>query len=301
MIVGRIETDPEFRKTFIGASESAAVCGVSPFATPHDVYRAKVFGEQLESSMPMRLGHFLEPFIAEEFTRETGHKLRESEFYRHPKWGFLGANPDRELTIEGVEGLVELKNTSYWPGQQWGQGGADQVPEHYLIQIAHQMMVTGRKFCILAALIDGRELRTFTYTFEPGLFASAHVLDKAIARQIAYKCVRFWEDNVLAKVEPPMTGRPSDTEYVKRERATYENGRMTNADYETAQVCKELEELREASKSAELARVEAENKIKKYMVENQVDTLETEVGIFTFRTDTRGVARFVTPFKSKSA
>jgi putative phage-type endonuclease len=300
-MVERPETNPEFRKTFIGASESAAICGVSPFATPHDIYRAKVNGEQLESTMPMRLGHFIEPFIASEFTRETGHELRESHFYRHGKFEFLGANPDREITIEGVDGLVELKNTSYWPGQQWGQGGADQVPEHYLIQIAHQMMVTGRKFCILAAMIDGRELRTFTYTFDPDLFESAHVIDKQVAKQIAYKCVRFWEDNVLKRVEPPMTGRPSDTAYVKRERSTYENGKKTNADYELTQICKELEPARKAYSVAELAKVELENKIKKYMVENQVDTLETELGNFTFRTDSRGVARFMTPFKSKSA
>lgn len=300
-MIERPETNPEFRKTFIGASESAAVCGVSPFATPHSVYRAKVHGEQIESTMPMRLGHFIEPFIADEFTRATGHELRLSQFYRHPKMDFLGANPDREITIEGVDGLVELKNTSYWPGQQWGQGGADQVPEHYLIQIVHQMMVTGRKFCILAAMIDGRELRTFTYTFEPNLFESAHVIDKSVARQVAYKCAQFWEGNVLKRIEPPMTGRPCDSDYVKRERSTYENGKMTNADYELTQICKELEPARKQYSQAELAKVELENKIKKYMVENGVDTLETEVGNFTFKTDTRGVARFMTPFKSKSA
>lgn len=287
------------RKSYLGASEIAAVLGVSPFDSAHDVWLAKTKGVQKEETIPMRRGTFMEPFIASEFERATGLKTTESRLYRHPKWSFLGCNPDRETEAHGVSGVpVELKDVGFWSGKQFGQSGEDLVSEPYLLQLAFQMIVTQRKLACLCVLIDGRDLETYWYTFDPDLFHVAHVFDQQFAKDITFRAVTWWERHIIGGEEPELSGHDSDTEFVKACRREYGDGEVMLADESLDALAVRLKRAKTRKDRALFADAEIRNRIKVRMAESNASVLGTQSGQFTWKTNKNGVASFRDPFKS---
>lgn len=73
----------------------------------------------------------------------------------------LSCSPDRlvrhaEFETWG-EGVLEIKTSRY--GDAFD--ACDGVPEHYRVQVQHQLLVTGLRWGVLAALIGGSDLRVF--------------------------------------------------------------------------------------------------------------------------------------------
>ena len=291
----------EERRSYIGATDAGAILGVNPYRTPHDVWLDKKGLIEDESSIAMRAGTYMEAFIAAEYQRHTGVKILRSQTYRHKDHAWAGCNPDREVKINGVPGLLECKRVGFWASKNFGQDGSDQIPEHYMIQILWQLIVTGRKFVQLAALVDDRELRIFTYSLDPDLSATAHIFPKELARDVFKVCGQFWHHNIMGDNEPPMTGQDSDTEWLKGQRATYENGALTNTDEITDAYCKRLERAIARRSRAELVETALKNRIKKFMVERGASKLESTAGFFSFATDARGRASFRHPFRTEKA
>lgn len=306
------------RETYIGASECAAPVGEHPHLSAHELWRIKRGEHVIEETLPMRLGSFLEPFLGREFSRLTGLRIRKGSFCRHPKWPFMGCNPDFEIPgdrqpkkakipekyhklwelAQGRRGLLQTKYASFWPGQQWGAEGADEVPKHYLLQVAYELIVTGADYGILAVMIDGREIRPYVYTFNPDLFDLAHVLDRDLGKSMVFQTATFWNEHIVGGKPPAICGHPSDTEYVKHRRNEYETGITVVADEDTTSLCRELHTRTEVAKLAELQKAESANLIKQYLAENNAEALETEIGWFTWKKNAKGVPVFNTPFKS---
>lgn len=306
----------EDRKTYLGATEVAAVLGLHPFMSAHSVWLSKIGLSEEFSNIPMRAGIHMEPFIASEFTRGEykggdvfkSLKLRliKSKTYRHKEYPFLACNPDREVQGIRYEGKrlrvgLECKRVGHWASRNFGQDGSDQVPEHYLIQIMWQMLIGKFDIVILAALIDDREIRTYSYTFNPEFSSFAHVFPKEDATKVFNFCVRWWGRHVGERVEPNLSHTDCDTDYAKQERASYENGRLGCPDETIDEVCAELKSLLpEESKIGD--RVKAiKNQIRHFMVKEQISDLETQFGMFTYRTNAKGVPVFNHPFKGANA
>ena len=295
----------EERRTYLGATDISAIRGISPYASPHDVWRAKKGLSEDESKIAMRVGTYLEPFIALEFAHQKGVKVRRSKLYRHPKFPFLACNPDREFTMlvdgQKIPALLECKSVGYFASANFGQDGSDQIPEHYMTQILWQMIVTGRKVVALAALVDNRELRVFYYTLDPNYSTWAHVFDELTVRRVASFAKRWWERYIEGDEEPEMTGHDSDHSYMQKVRPSYENGHLTNTDEATDALCVRLGKAKVRKDRAQYVHDELANRIKAYMAKNRVSELESTVGTFKWKTNVRGVATFTTPFKSNKA
>lgn len=293
------------RRTYIGATDAGAILGVNPYASPHDVWLAKKGLADEKETIPMRLGTYLEPFIATEYQRVTGVAIRKSRLYRHPKFPQFASNPDREVTLthdgQRFDGLLECKSVGHFASKNFGQDGSDQIPEHYMVQVMWQLLTTGKDFVHLAALIDNRELRVFTYTLKAELSGIAHVFDADLCRTAFAVCGKFWADHIVGDAEPPMTGHDSDTEWLKNQRPSYENGQKVLAAPDIDAHCVALGDARSEYDRAALRKAELENLIKKEMAEREVSCLESSVGDFNWKTDARGVARFTTPFKSNKS
>ena len=96
------------RRTFIGASEIAAVCGLNPYDSALDVYAAKVLGQQrrranLEGRATARLGHLLEPALLRDYEQQHGVTIVRPATRRHPDYPWAGATPDGDSsTIEAA-------------------------------------------------------------------------------------------------------------------------------------------------------------------------------------------------------
>lgn len=291
----------EERRNYIGSTDAGAILGVNPYVSAHDVWLSKKGLTEDTTNIPMRHGTFIEPFIAAEYQRQSGVKVYKSKTYRHTKFPFFGSNPDREIVVGGRRGILECKSVGFWASKNFGQDGSDQVPEHYLIQCLWHLLVSGLEFVQLVALVDNRELRIFTYSLNPDLSETAHIFPKELAQAAFSRCGQFWNDYVLADVEPPMSGHESDTEWLKSERDSYENGKLINTDEVIDRECVRLAPALKRLERAKLVVDERKNRIRKFMADSEASSLESSVGMFTWKTNVKGVSTFNTPFRSGRA
>lgn len=183
------------RKTGLGASDAAPVAGISPFRSALEVYLEKTgqLPAQLETPA-MRWGLKLEETIAAAYTEETGLSLEPGEFTRHADYQWMIATPDRI----GPDRLVELKTANAFAAGEWGDPGTDQIPEHYLLQVQHQMEVYECGRADVAVLIGGSDFRIYTVA-----------RNDALIRRLVEIEAEFW-DRVLSNRPPdPSWAHPS--------------------------------------------------------------------------------------------
>ncbi len=67
----------ERRREYIGASDSAAMLGYSPWSGPLTLFMNKTEGYQQATTAAMRIGTALEPVILDMWAEETGGDLYE--------------------------------------------------------------------------------------------------------------------------------------------------------------------------------------------------------------------------------
>lgn len=139
------------RRKGIGASDAAAVCDLSPWRTPLEVYLDKT-GQVDDQPMnaAQRIGLLMEPVVAQLYEEAMNTMLVIPPANMvHPEMPFIRANPDR-FTEDGLVN-VQLKTTAFKTAE-WGDPLSDQVPMQYLIQVQHEMLVTGQKLTHLPVL-----------------------------------------------------------------------------------------------------------------------------------------------------
>lgn len=149
------------RNNGIGASEIAAIVGLSKWQTPLHVYERKVNGTGSDyDNRAMRIGRALEETVINEFCEETGIDVKTypCPMVHHPNHREFRATPDAEL--EGGL-LIDAKTANWRMADEWGEPWTDDIPAEYLCQVQWQMYVTGRDFCYVAALLGGSDLRCY--------------------------------------------------------------------------------------------------------------------------------------------
>lgn len=146
------------REDGIGASEVAAVVGLSPWETPFSLWLRKT-GQvpALEENTAMHLGHLLEPIVVELWEEKTGFKAVKASakdiIYQDAEHPWRKVTPDRIAYEIGEDGkkhkvLLEIKTTR-------SAFDPDELPTHYLCQTQYQMHVTGIHVCYLCWLASG--------------------------------------------------------------------------------------------------------------------------------------------------
>jgi len=151
------------RMGYLGGSDSAAVCGLSPWKTPYELYLEKV-GEKeqddLEGNERVYWGTVLEAILAREYTRRTDGKVRRvSALIRDSELPYLAVHIDRDIL--NSNGILECKTAGSRVAQHWGEAGTDEIAEYYLPQAQHTLMVTKAEFVDVAVLIGGNEFRLY--------------------------------------------------------------------------------------------------------------------------------------------
>lgn len=155
----------------IGASESPAILGVSPYKSALQLYYEKTGTEPITfgEKEALQWGKVLEQPIAKRYAEETGRTVvfDEAPFVirQHPDLDFMiatidagvsGFGPDdqaaRGLALQG-HGTLEIKNVNSYVGQRWT--GPQEPPVEFMVQLQHQLLVTGDQWGSIAALIGG--------------------------------------------------------------------------------------------------------------------------------------------------
>lgn len=158
----------------IGASEAAAVVGVSPWMTPLELWRLKVGAAQpkdLSGSPAVSRGVRMEPVLRDLYAAMHPHYTVDYHAYNilyQEDRPWLFATLDGEVTDDqGRRGILEIKTST--PNGKLGWAKWDgRVPDNYMTQILHQMLATGWDFVDLLASLENMDgdLSIRTYRFE---------------------------------------------------------------------------------------------------------------------------------------
>ena len=148
----------EYRRTGIGGSDAAVVCGISRYKSPVELWMEKT-GQlpSQETGEAAYWGNLLESLVREEFTKRTGISVtKPSALYQSEEHPFMLANVDG-LCEDPVHGpcIFEAKTASAYKTGEW----EDAIPDEYMIQIQHYMAVTGYQGAYIAVLIGGNAFR----------------------------------------------------------------------------------------------------------------------------------------------
>jgi len=113
------------RRDAIGASECAAITGVSPYRSEADVRHAKAHPDALDT-YPIRRGHHLEPFLLAEWQR--WHP--DAQLYRCP-WPV--EHPDEPRLRVNLDGwspglVIECKDSNHRDRPKWVEWASTGVP-----------------------------------------------------------------------------------------------------------------------------------------------------------------------------
>jgi putative phage-type endonuclease len=153
------------RMSGVGGSDSAAALGLSPYKTTYELWLEKtkqLAAEDIDGLERIQFGRIMEDIIAREYARRNDVKVRRrNQIVKHSKYPWMLANVDR--IVEGARRGLECKNVDgmAFRSGEWGEPGSDQVPEHYLMQCHHYMIVLDYPEWHLAACVGGNRLETF--------------------------------------------------------------------------------------------------------------------------------------------
>lgn len=153
----------EQRLKYVGASESAALLGASPYATRLELWLEKA-GEipptDLDDVERVQAGQFLEPAIAAWAEKKFSIKTRAVHRYiEHDTVRGMGASLDFE-TVDG-RFPVEIKNVDGLEFHKKWVADGDYIidaPLHILLQIQHQMACAKKDRGFIVACVGGNRL-----------------------------------------------------------------------------------------------------------------------------------------------
>ncbi|NML16977.1 YqaJ viral recombinase family protein [Azohydromonas caseinilytica] len=144
------------RRTGVGASECAAALGLSPYQTRFELYQVKR-GEAPEGpdNLAMRFGLAAEPFILSEFQRAHPDDLlvvapdtmRRGRLFAH-----LDAWVPGRFTVQAKTARTR---------QGWGESGSPDIPQHYLLQVQQELLLSGEAVSFVPVLFGGAEYDEF--------------------------------------------------------------------------------------------------------------------------------------------
>ena len=192
----------EWRRKGIGGSDLAAIMGVSPWATARDIYRKKkgiVGALEAEADrknwVAKKVGHLLEPLVAEIFEVQTKHKpYAVRKMFAHPDYPYMLANVDYFITLpDGRTAILECKTSSSHAKEKWDDGA---VPFNYELQVRHYMSVMNVDVAFIACLYGNNESDFVWRRIERDMDFEADII--AVEEN-------FWMNHVLTNVEPAYT------------------------------------------------------------------------------------------------
>jgi len=180
------------RKKGIGGSDAAAICGLSRWRTPFDIYIDKTtdYIVEQEENQHMYWGNILEPIIVKKYEEETNKIVNtQNKLMKSNHYPFMLSNIDGFIPFDGA--VLECKTSDSRSANKWGENGSDFFPEEYLIQCAHYAIIYDAPYVDLAVLIGGNDFRIYTYNRNENLES---LIIKAEDD--------FWNNNVLKGVPP---------------------------------------------------------------------------------------------------
>lgn len=245
------------RTQFIGGSDASIVLGLNKWKTPFELWLEKtgeVIPEEIDNDA-IYFGNALENFVAKEFERRSGKKVRrKNQMMKHDEHEFMMANIDREVV--GEKAGLECKTTSAYNLKEWE---AEEIPTAYLIQCQHYMAVTGYKTWYIAVLIGGQK-----FVFKE-IERDEELINMIIAAE-----KEFWEYHVKGENPPALDGSSAAEKYLKERYTESDPGRIVDISKTDNDSIVEMLRIKETIKEMEKEAKAIENRIKNQMEEAEL-------------------------------
>lgn len=240
------------RMSGVGASETAAILGLSPWASALSVFADKCgVGEPVGDSEHLYWGRRLEHVIAEELGKEIGAECQPSgALLRSTRWPFMLCTLDAVVGQKGNTHPAELK-TSTNEGA-WRNG----IPKHYWVQVQHQLAVTGKDLGFIGCLLGGRGFK-FRW--------AAVQRDEDFIQKMVADLATFW-DCVQRKEQPLADGSAASRKALAALFPT-DNGETICLPAESVDLDDELAAAEAEAKAATARVEEAKNRIRQWIGE----------------------------------
>lgn len=255
------------RRTGIGASEIAAVLGLSPWKSRWALWADKrgmtADRDLAAENEAVAWGNILESTVATEWARRTGAEVAMAgQLLRSTEHPWALATLDARWALDGASGILEVKTTGGLHAADW----ADGPPAHYEMQVQQQLLVTGAERAAIACLIGGQKL------------AWAWVdRDERAIRQIVAAGAAFWE--LVQSGTAPETDGSESTARALAEAFASDDGATVELGAELRDACEALADLKAQRRDIEAAIGEHENAIKSALGSHQRGALPGGWGV----------------------
>jgi putative phage-type endonuclease len=246
------------RINYLGSSDAAGVVGASPYNSPLKVWAIKtgqLEEEDISQKLKVKVGTKIEAVIAELYEEQTGKKVRRvNETIYHPQYSFLAANIDRRIVGENT--ILEIKSTGSFMKAKWED---DQIPGDTMIQVYHQLMVTGMAKAEICALIGNGD----------DLIIKIIERDEKILKQLEEREVDFWKNYVQKNVMPKLITK-TDDETLNRLFPQAQPGKEILLPAEADKIIENLKAFKEDKRNLEGLIDQSENELKAMIKENEI-------------------------------
>ena len=179
----------------IGGSDAAAVCGMSRYSSPLDIFLQKTGRKTSEpDNDSMYFGRLLEPVIRAEFSRRSSLEVVECPYmFAFKEFPFMVANIDGVvIESDGSKTLLEIKTTnSFNVAKELEEEG---LPIEWFLQIQHYLAVCDLHTAYLAVLIGGNKFQYQRIKRDEDTIQTIIALES-----------HFWNEYVLKNAPPPAT------------------------------------------------------------------------------------------------
>jgi putative phage-type endonuclease len=242
------------RRGGIGASDIAAVCGLSKYKGPWDVWSSKVFEQDDDGpSDAASWGLEVEDSICTWWARKNGHTLAPGGLFRHPAQDWMRATPDRFILDDHGHRLhcVDAKNANWRMRDEWED--IDSAPIEYIVQIQWQCAVTGLDGGWLVGAIAGHP------PVGRWIPRDDDLIDELIRRGAA-----FWQ-LVLDKTPPPIDGSDIAARWLSQAYAASDPSKIAPLDDDVLDLIRKWVVADDDEKDAKKAKQTAENAMKEQL------------------------------------
>lgn len=215
--------DRAWRREGLGASDIAALLGLSPWESPFGLWADKVglLPDDEDDREDFDFGHFMELAVGPWFEKKTGLHVacQQLKLAREDvAWQrcILDGRVFESAASEVAPlGGLEIKTAYDW--RSW-----DEIPAHYQCQAQWQMHVDDLERVWFATL-HGRRLETYV------LERDQHDIDLLVA-----EATEFWNEHVVAGVPPDVDGSDATLDALKAVYPQHVDDKAVDLDPDTA-------------------------------------------------------------------
>lgn len=193
----------QFRRLGICGSDASIILGLNPYTSILKLWEDKTgrFPVEERETEYTHFGHVLEPVVKKEFERRTGKKVRRLNYIlQSEEYPFLLADVDGVTKDEdGNPCIFEAKTASEYKKCIW----EEKVPDEYVAQVQHYLLVTGYQKAYVAAIVGGNSY-----------FCHVVIRDEDYIRELVKKETDFW-NCVLEGIPPEPDGSEATKDYLQ--------------------------------------------------------------------------------------